>query len=54
MRAASAEVFVLGPRGSDEFSSGIDTAEEFARLPRRAGLGVWTNRIDKIAPLAGR
>jgi glycerophosphoryl diester phosphodiesterase len=54
MRAVSAEVVLLGPRGGDEFSSGIDTAEELARLPRRAGLGIWTNRIDRIAPLAGR
>jgi glycerophosphoryl diester phosphodiesterase len=54
MRGVSSDVVVLGPRGGDEFSSGIDTAEEFERLPRRAGLGIWTNRIDRIAPLAGR
>jgi glycerophosphoryl diester phosphodiesterase len=54
MRGVSSEVFVLGPRGGDEFSSGIDTAEDFKQVPRRAGLGVWTNRIDRIAPLAGR
>jgi glycerophosphoryl diester phosphodiesterase len=52
MRDVSSEVFVLGPRGGDEFSSGIDTAEAFATVPHRAGLGIWTNRIDRIAPLA--
>jgi glycerophosphoryl diester phosphodiesterase len=54
MRGVSSVVVVLGPRGEDEFSSGIDTAEEFQKVPRRAGLGIWTNRIDRIAPLAGR
>jgi glycerophosphoryl diester phosphodiesterase len=52
MRGVSSEVFVLGPRGGDEFSSGIDTAEAFATVPHRAGLGIWTNRIDRVAPLA--
>jgi glycerophosphoryl diester phosphodiesterase len=54
MRGVSSEVFVLGPRSGDEFSSGVDTAEELEKIPRRAGLGIWTNRIDRIAPLAGR
>jgi glycerophosphoryl diester phosphodiesterase len=52
MRGVSSEVFVLGPRGGDEFSSGIDTAEAFATVPHSTNLGVWTNRIDRIAPLA--
>jgi glycerophosphoryl diester phosphodiesterase len=52
MRGVSSEVFVLGPRGGDEFSSGIDTAEAFATIPHREHLGIWTNRIDRIAPLA--
>jgi glycerophosphoryl diester phosphodiesterase len=52
MRGVSSEVFVLGPRGGDGFSSGIDTAEAFATVPHSANLGVWTNRIDRIAPLA--
>jgi glycerophosphoryl diester phosphodiesterase len=52
MRGVSSEVFVLGPRGGDEFSSGIDTAEAFATVPHRGHLGIWTNRIDRIAPLA--
>jgi glycerophosphoryl diester phosphodiesterase len=52
MRGVSSEVFVLGPRGGDEFSSGIDTADAFVTAPYSANLGIWTNRIDRIAPLA--
>lgn len=52
MRGVSSAVFVLGPRGGDEFSSGIDTAEAFAAVPHRGNVGIWTNRIDRIAPLA--
>jgi glycerophosphoryl diester phosphodiesterase len=52
MRGVSSAVFVLGPRGADEFASGIDTAEEFGKVPRRENLGIWTNRVDRIAPLA--
>jgi glycerophosphoryl diester phosphodiesterase len=52
MRGVSSDVFVLGPRGGDEFSSGVDTVEAFATAPHSANLGIWTNRIDRIAPLA--
>lgn len=52
MRGVKSSVFVLGPRGGDGFSSGIDTKEQFKALPRRTGYGIWTNRIDRIAPLA--
>jgi glycerophosphoryl diester phosphodiesterase len=52
MRGVSSAVFVLGPRGGDDFSSGIDTAEAFAAAPHRANVGIWTNRIDRVAPLA--
>jgi glycerophosphoryl diester phosphodiesterase len=51
MARAGSDVFLLGPRQGEAFSTGIDTAEEFARVPQRAGLGIWTNRIDLIAPL---
>lgn len=52
MRKVSSDVFLLGPRGGDGFSSGIDSAEAFAEAPHSANLGIWTNRIDRIAPLA--
>jgi glycerophosphoryl diester phosphodiesterase len=33
------------------FSRGIDDAATFARLPAGYAGGIWTNRIDRIAPL---
>jgi len=54
MRAAHSEVFVLGPYRGGEFSTGIDTPEQFARLPQNYSGGIWTNEIEAIAPLAVR
>ena len=51
MKAANSEVFVLGPYRGGEFSTGIDTAEQFARLPPNYSGGIWTNEIEAIAPL---
>jgi glycerophosphoryl diester phosphodiesterase len=48
--AAGAEVFVAGP-WSGGFSRGIDDAVTLARLPPGYAGGIWTNRIDRIAPL---
>ncbi len=50
MRRASAQVFVLGPYDG-EFSTGIDTVDELARLPDGFAGGVWTNRVETVAPL---
>ncbi|MCA6113557.1 glycerophosphodiester phosphodiesterase [Bradyrhizobium sp. WSM 1738] len=52
MKAANSEVFVLGPYRGGGFSSGIDTTEQFARLPQNYSGGIWTNEIEAIAPLA--
>ena len=52
MKAANSEVFVLGPYRGGEFSTGIDTPEQLARLPRNDSGGIWTNEIETIAPLA--
>ena len=54
MKAANSEVFVLGPYRGGEFSTGIDTPEQFARLPQNYAGGIWTNEIEAIAPLAGK
>ena len=54
MKAANSEVFVLGPYRGGEFSTGIDTPEQFARLPQNYAGGIWTNEIEVIAPLARR
>jgi len=47
-------VFALGPWDSDDFSRGIDDVEEFRTLPAGFSGGIWTNRIDRIAPLVRR
>lgn len=51
MQAAGSEVFVLGPYRGGEFSTGIDTPEQLARLPQDYSGGIWTNEIETIAPL---
>jgi glycerophosphoryl diester phosphodiesterase len=51
MRSVSSAVFVAGPFNVNEFSSGIDTADEIKSVPLRADVGIWTNRADRIAPL---
>jgi glycerophosphoryl diester phosphodiesterase len=51
MRRADSEVFVLGPWGGDGFSSGIDRADQVRTLPIGYAGGIWTNRVDVIAPL---
>jgi glycerophosphoryl diester phosphodiesterase len=54
MKAANSEVFVLGPYRGGEFSTGIDTPEQLARLPQDYSGGIWTNEIETIAPLVRR
>jgi len=49
MRSVDAEVFVLGPYHGGGFSTGIDTAEDLARLPPGWSGGVWTNEIEPMA-----
>lgn len=50
MRAAGSEVIVAGALVGGEASSGIDRADELKALARPIP-GIWTNRIDRIAPL---
>lgn len=54
MEAAGSTVFVLGPYHGGGFSTGIDTAEDLARLPEGYAGGIVTNDIETIAPLLGR
>jgi glycerophosphoryl diester phosphodiesterase len=49
MRSVSAVAVLAGPYEAGEFSTGIDTVEDFARTPQRSTLGIWTNRIESIA-----
>lgn len=50
MRAAGSEVIVAGPLVGGDVSSGIDAVEQVGALKRPIP-GIWTNRIDRIAPL---
>jgi len=52
MTSTDSEVFVLGSYRGGEFSTGIDSAEMFARLPDNYAGGIWTNEIETIARLA--
>lgn len=52
MRALDSEVFVAGPLEGGDVSSGIDRAGQFVALKPTLPVGIWTNRIDRIAPLA--
>jgi glycerophosphoryl diester phosphodiesterase len=44
-------VFIIGRYDGEDFSSGIDRPDDLALLPLDFAGGIWTNRIDRIAPL---
>jgi glycerophosphoryl diester phosphodiesterase len=52
MQAAGTQVFVTGDLDDTGFSSGVDSPEALAGLPKGFAGGVWTNRIEVIGPLA--
>ncbi len=55
MHGVGTQVFVTGPYASgDPGTVGVDTKENVDALPQGFSGGVWTNRIDRIAPLFGR
>ncbi|HWL13904.1 MAG TPA: hypothetical protein VNQ57_12995, partial [Ureibacillus sp.] len=43
---------VIVVAGDGGWSEGFDSAEDLKRLPDHFTGGIWTNRIDRIAPLA--
>ena len=47
-------VFIIGRHDGEDFSSGIDKSEDLALLPAGFAGGIWTNRIDRIAPALRR
>lgn len=49
MEEANTRVIVVA--GGGGFSEGFDTTEDIKRLPANYTGGIWTNRIDRIAPL---
>jgi glycerophosphoryl diester phosphodiesterase len=55
MRSVGTDVFVLGNVRSDEgFSRGVDSEADLRSLPANFTGGIWTNRIDLLAPLIKR
>lgn len=50
MRDAGSEVILVGPYGGD-FSTGIDTPEQAAKVPKGFDGYVWTNKVETIGPL---
>lgn len=49
MESVNSSVFVIGPYYGGDFSTGIDTPEELARLPRGYSGGVLTNEVEAVA-----
>jgi glycerophosphoryl diester phosphodiesterase len=49
IESIDSSAFVLGPYHGGEFSTGIDTPEDIARLPPGYSGGIWTNEIDMVA-----
>ncbi|QJE98024.1 glycerophosphodiester phosphodiesterase family protein [Luteolibacter luteus] len=52
MEKVGTRVILVG--GEGEFSAGFDRVEDLKRLPEGYRGGIWTNRIDRIAPSFGR
>lgn len=51
MNSAASLVFATGPLRDGYALGGINDEETFNRLPRNYSGGIWTDRIDVIAPL---
>jgi glycerophosphoryl diester phosphodiesterase len=51
MQAAGSPVFVAGPYQRGEEIGGVNTQEQFDRLPRDYRGGIWTDEIEVIGPL---
>jgi glycerophosphoryl diester phosphodiesterase len=50
-RMRDADTRVVLVRGEGDWSAGFDTADDLAELPDGYKGGVWTNRVDVVAPL---
>ena len=50
-RMDSVNTRVILVAGGGQFSEGFDTPEDIKRLPPNYSGGIWTNRIDRIAPI---
>lgn len=47
-------VYAVGPYHGGDFSSGINTPDELALLPRNYAGGIWTDRIDVLGKLVAK
>ncbi len=55
MRSVESDVILVGPVTFGDFGvAGIDTREQYARVPNGFDGYIWTNRVEVIAPLAGQ
>lgn len=54
MRSVGSEIILLGRYGGGDFTSGIDSADDLALVPKNFAGYVWTNRAETIAPLLGK
>jgi glycerophosphoryl diester phosphodiesterase len=50
-RMEKADTRVIIVAGDGTFSEGFDTVESLTQLPEDFTGGIWTNRIDRIAPV---
>ena len=48
MDSVNSPVFVLGPYFGGDFSTGIDTRAEIARLPEHYSGGILTNELEMV------
>jgi len=51
MDRVGARVVLIGDYGGEGFSRGFDDPERVAQLPEDYSGGIWTDRIDRIAPI---
>jgi glycerophosphoryl diester phosphodiesterase len=49
--ASGGAIVVLGNFFNGEISPGLDTREDFNRLPSDYGGGIWTNDVDLVVSL---
>jgi glycerophosphoryl diester phosphodiesterase len=48
MASVHSDVYAIGPYHGGEFSTGIDTPEDIARLPAGYAGGIWTNEVELV------
>ncbi len=49
--AAGTDVILVGPYDGSGFTSGIDDADSFGKVPKAFDGYIWTNRVEVIGPL---